>query len=139
MYNPSSGDAQGQIMDPSFDVKASREHLAARLAAQWEQAEARRRAALALVRAAIRQAGPGFAAVRRVYLFGSVLSPGQFRPDSDIDVGVEGELSAADFFGLWRAIEEDAPGWEIDLVELDRARPQFAERVRSAGELIYAA
>ncbi len=122
-----------------FDVKASREHLAARLAARQAESEAGRAEALAWARAAISRAAPGFAAVRRVYLFGSVLAPGQFRDESDIDIGVEGELSADDFFGLWRAIEEDAPGWEVDLVELDKTHVHFAERVRLEGELVYEA
>ncbi len=122
----------------AFDVKASREHLAARLAAQQAEAEAGRVEALAWARAAISRAAPGFA-VRRMYLFGSVLTPGPFRDDSDIDIGVEGELSADDFFGLWRTIEEDAPAWEVDLVELDRARVHFADRVRLQGELVYEA
>ena len=64
---------------------------------------------------------------------------GAFRRDSDIDVGVEGELTAEDFFALWREIEAAAPGWEVDLVELDRSRVHFAERVRQEVELVYAA
>ena len=123
----------------TFDVQASREHLAARLAQQYEQAEARRLAALDAARCAIRRAGPRFTSVRRAYLFGSVLLPGQFRPDSDIDVGIEGKLEAEDFFGLWRAIEEGAPGWQVELVELDRTRVPFAGRVRLEGELVYEA
>lgn len=123
----------------TFDVQASREHLAARLAQQYEQAEARRLAALDAARHAIRRAGPRFTRVRRAYLFGSLLLPGQFRPDSDIDVGIEGKLEAEDFFGLWRAIEEHAPGWQAELVELDRTRAQFADRVRIEGELVYEA
>ncbi len=123
----------------AFDLKASREHLAARLARQHDQAERARSAALAAARAAIMQAAPRYPTVRRVYLFGSVLTPGQFRPDSDIDVGVEGDLGVEGFFGLWRAIEDETPGWQVDLVELDRARIPFADRVRLEGELVYAA
>ena len=123
----------------TFDVQASREHLAARLAQQYEQAEARRLAALDAARHAIRRAVPRFTGVHRSYLFGSVLLPGQFRPDSDIDVGIEGKLEAEDFFGLWRAIEEGAPGWQVELVELDRTRVPFAGRVRLEGELVYEA
>jgi predicted nucleotidyltransferase len=122
----------------AIDIVASREHLAARLADRRKQAEAQRLVALTFARSAILQAAPGFPSVRRVYLFGSVLAPGQFRPDSDIDVGVEGDLGAGDFWGFWRALEEDGPAWEIDLVELDRARSYFAERVRLEGELVYA-
>lgn len=123
----------------TFDVRASREYLAVRFAAKREQAEARRFAALDAIRHAILRAGPLFTSVKRIFLFGSILSAGQFRPDSDIDVGVEGDLGADEFFGLWRALEQEAPGWQVDLVELDRARVHFADRVRLEGELIYEA
>jgi len=65
-----------------------------------------------------------------------VLRPGALRSTSDIDLAVEGRLSAGEYFALWRELERAAVGWPIDLVELDRDL-RFAARVREQGELIY--
>ena len=72
-------------------------------------------------------------------VLGGSRARGTHRPDSDIDVGIEGKLEAEGFFGLWQAIEEGAPGWQVELVELDRTRAPFADRVRIEGELVYEA
>jgi hypothetical protein len=40
-------------------------------------------------RAAILQLASQFSAIRAVYLFGSVLSPDRFRPDSGVDVAID--------------------------------------------------
>jgi predicted nucleotidyltransferase len=123
----------------SFDTKASAAALEARLTAARAPLEARRKRALAVMQHALPRAGSQVATVRRLYLFGSVLIPGAFRSHSDVDVGVEGALSADEFFSLWRAIEDAAPGWEVDLVELDHSRVHFADRVRTEGMLVYEA
>lgn len=74
--------------------------------------EHRRQEALAAIRQAIRAAAPSYPAVQRVYVFGSVTRPGAFRPDSDIDVGVE-RLDAGACFDLWRDLEQAVPSrWE---------------------------
>ena len=91
---------------------------------------------LQAMRAAIHAVLPSFPAVRRVYLFGSVLRSGAMRAVSDVDVAVEGELSAEEYFALWRELERAAPGWAIDLVEIERT-PRLAARIRETGELIY--
>lgn len=122
-----------------IDPQRAAAALAARFAETRGQQEARREAALASMRRGLPLAAARVPAVRRLYLFGSVLIPGAFRSDSDIDVGVDGDLSADEFFALWREIDDAAPGWETDLVELDRARVHFADRVRKEGELVYAA
>ena len=69
-------------------------------------------------------------------MFGSVLRPGAMRLTSDIDIAIEGRLSAKDYFALWRQLEHAAAGWPIELVELDKDL-HFAARVRETGELIY--
>ncbi len=93
-------------------------------------------AARASARAAIPVVASRCPAIRRAYIFGSVTRPGAFRADSDIDVAVEGELSADAYFSLWRDLEAALPGWEVDLVELDQDI-YFATRVRESGELAY--
>jgi predicted nucleotidyltransferase len=71
----------------------------------------------------------------RIYLFGSVVRPGAFRLDSDVDAGVEG-ADAQDYFALWRDLEREAPEWTIDLREVS-GNPPFAERVRATGIPLY--
>jgi predicted nucleotidyltransferase len=58
------------------------------------------------------------------------------RSDSDVDVAIEGDLSAEAYFALWRELERAIPGRPVEIVEL-RQGLHFAERVRQTGELIY--
>jgi predicted nucleotidyltransferase len=120
----------------AFDVAACREHLRVRQEREYQAREQRRQAALKALRIAAHSVLPRFPSVRRAYLFGSVLRPGALRSTSDIDVAIEGRLNAEEYFALWRELEQAAPGWLIDLVELDRDL-RFATTVRERGELVY--
>lgn len=73
--------------------------------------------------------------VDRVYLFGSIIQPDKFRPDSDIDVAVEG-LAEGDYFPALAALNNRTPFW-VDLVTLENAPKSLEERVRREGVLIY--
>jgi len=66
-------------------------------------------------------------------LFGSLAS-GRFRPDSDIDLAVEG-LAAASFF---RALAQASrlSLFPLDLKPLEDLAPHFKARVRQTGEEI---
>lgn len=119
-----------------FDPSVVRAYLTSRQERAYRAAEQRRQAALSAIRAAARAVFPHFPGVRRAYVFGSALRPGAMRLDSDIDIAVEGALSAEEYFALWRELEHTASDWTIDLVELDRA-VRFADRVREEGMLIY--
>jgi predicted nucleotidyltransferase len=119
----------------NFDLAASREYLTARQERERRVAEQRRQAALRAIRAAARAVFPRFPGVRRAYVFGSALHPGAMRADSDIDIAIEGALSAEGYFALWRDLEHAASDRTIDLVELDR-EVRFADRVRKEGMLI---
>jgi predicted nucleotidyltransferase len=68
-----------------------REYHARRERQIRDEREALRLRVLEQAREAIRQVAPRFPAVRAVYLFGSILHPGRFRPDSDVDVALDGE------------------------------------------------
>ncbi len=57
------------------------------------------------------------------------------RPDSDVDVAIEGDLSAEEYFALWRELEE-ASGEVIDLRELNKDLP-LTWRIQEVGELVY--
>ncbi|MGH7597762.1 MAG: nucleotidyltransferase family protein [bacterium] len=78
-------------------------------------------------------------AVRAVYLFGSVAWPERFHADSDIDLAVEGlpdEKYMRALTELWRVLPA---GCELNLVPLESAFPELAERVRREGIVLYAA
>jgi predicted nucleotidyltransferase len=78
-------------------------------------------------------------AVRAVYLFGSVAWPERFHADSDIDLAVEGlpdEEYMRALTELWRLLPV---GCELNLVPLESAFPELAERVRREGVVLYAA
>jgi len=96
---------------------------------------ARRAAAERAVTQAVRRVVAAFPSVRRVFLFGSVIRENAFRADSDVDLGIEG-LGVEDYFAIWRAIEEAAPDWVIDVRDITQPS-LFADRVRAAGKLIY--
>ena len=99
-----------------FDVAACRAHLRTRQEQEYRVRETRRQAALQSVCVAARSVLPRFPRVRRAYLFGSVLRPGSMRSTSDVDVAIEGGLTAEEYFALWRELESAATGWLIDLV-----------------------
>jgi predicted nucleotidyltransferase len=85
------------------------------------------------VREAVARLAPGEPAIRAVYAFGSLLQPGRFRPDSDVDLAVDCDDPEAES-RLWRALEE-ALGRAVDLRPRQGA---VARAVATAGELCYA-
>ncbi len=120
----------------AFDLAASRAYLKFRQERAYQVAEQLRQAALHAVYRAARLVLPRFPGVERAYVFGSVLRPGAMHAGSDIDVAIEGMLSAEEYFALWRALESELSEWTVDLVELDQ-EVRFADRVREQGALIY--
>jgi predicted nucleotidyltransferase len=113
-------------------IEASRQYHRERDAKRRAEREAYRHEWLERVRTAIRQVAPTIPAVRRAYLFGSLMQAGRFRPDSDIDVAVEcSDLEQESLF--WRGLER-ALQREVDV------RP-YVEPITQAvawyGELVY--
>jgi predicted nucleotidyltransferase len=94
-----------------IDVRAARAYLEAREQQQLHEREARRERAAQAARAAVRAVMPYFPSVAKAYLFGSVTRPGAMRRDSDIDIAIEGHLTAEEYFALWRDLERAMPGW----------------------------
>lgn len=87
---------------------------------------------IARLKEALQEVAPLFP-VERVYLYGST-SSGRRRPDSDLDLAVEGALAPGELFNLWceldRLMEQ-----EIDLREM--AGLPFREKVQREGILLY--
>ena len=119
----------------SFDLQKCRENFLKRQAARYAAREALRQRAKGAALEAILRIISRYPQVKQVYLFGSVVQPGQFHEESDIDIAVAGTDAAA-YFDLWRALEEGCPGWMIDLREIN-APSHFSDVVRQTGELIY--
>lgn len=110
----------------AFDQRAR-----ARLQANEKQRQQARQA----VREAIYTVAPRYPTVWRVYLFGSVIRPGAFGADSDVDVGIEGANMAL-CFDIWRDLEQAVSEWNLDVRSLDN-QDAFARRIRQKGELVY--
>lgn len=117
------------------NIQDYRQSYQARLRRDFNQREIIRdkakKAVLATAPAIITQ----YPSVKAGYLFGSILRPGAFRPDSDIDIAIEGG-TAEDYFALWRDLQEALPDWLIDLRDLP-PHTQFTQRVYETGEKIY--
>ena len=120
----------------TFDIAACRVRLHAQQAYQYQTREQQRLAVLQSLCDTAQSVFSRFPHIQRAYLFGSVLRPGALRVTSDIDIAVEGRLTAEDYFALWRAWERVVGYRSIDLLELDRDI-HFADRVRAQGLLIY--
>ena len=72
----------------------------------------------------------------RVWQWGSLLDRASFTEVSDIDVAVEGMGSAEAFFSLWTRARKltDLP---LDIVEMERIEPEFADLIRRHGRLVH--
>jgi predicted nucleotidyltransferase len=82
--------------------------------------------------AAIRRLAPDFPALRVVYLFGSLVQPGRFKPESDIDAAVVSDDAAVES-RFWQALEAEL---ECD-VDLRPYQGAVAWMVSSYGECVY--
>lgn len=111
---------------------AAREHYRRRKAQRHAQRERERLAWLARAQEAILRLAPCHPGVQEVYLFGSLLQPGRFRPDSDIDVAVICESLEAES-AFWRALEHEL---QRD-VDVRPATGAVAEAIASGGMRVY--
>jgi predicted nucleotidyltransferase len=114
------------------DFRAARQYYRRREAQRRAQREAERQQWLQRVREAISRLALDYPGVRRAVLFGSLVKPGRFRPDSDIDIAVECDTLEVES-AFWRALERDL-GRDVDVRPLAGA---VAEAVASGGEQVY--
>jgi len=113
-------------------LRPFREYHARRDRELRQEREALRLEVLERAREAIRRSAPLFPAIRAVYLFGSLLQSGRFRPDSDVDVAADCDDIEVET-PFWRKLEE-ALERDVDL------RPRIgavARAVEQGGELCY--
>lgn len=69
---------------------------------------------------------------RRVVLFGSLAHAAWFRPDSDVDLAVEG-LKGDAYWQAWRLVEETISDRVIELVELETASESLQRAIQRHG------
>ena len=72
----------------------------------------------------------------RIYQWGSLLHRPHFCEWSDIDIAVEGLGSAERFFALYGDAER-LTRLPLDLVEIERIEPEFADIIRMKGVVVY--
>jgi len=85
----------------------------------------------AIVEMIVRQFNPN-----RVYQWGSVLRPERFRSYSDIDIAVEGITQPEAYFALLGKAQA-MTGFPVDIVQLEKLEPEFAEGIRREGKVVY--
>ena len=114
------------------EIERVRQFLINREEKQRQTKEMARQQVLAKLKEALEAVAPLFP-VERVFLYGSTLT-GRWRPDSDLDLAVEGDLSPEEFFGLWAELDKQLEQ-EIDLREM--AKLPFQEKVQRKGVVLY--
>lgn len=70
--------------------------------------------------------------VRRVILFGSLAQAVWFRPDSDVDLAVEG-LAAEAYWPAWRLLEEMIGERRVDVIEVETASESLRRAIERHG------
>jgi len=115
-----------------IDLEAARRYYYEREARRRARREAERQQWLQRAREAIQRLAGRYPDIQRVYLFGSVMQPGRFLSDSDIDVAVECDAPEVES-AFWHTLEHEL-GRPVDLHPLAGA---LAEAVIAAGELVH--
>jgi len=121
--------------EQQFDIAAARDRLA--LESQAEQTANRRlyeqasADASLIIKRIIEIAKP-----RRIYQWGSLLNPKLFKEYSDIDIALEGVNDAEVFFRIL-AEAEKLTRFPVDIVQLEKIEPEFANQIQEGGRLVY--
>jgi predicted nucleotidyltransferase len=71
-----------------------------------------------------------------IYQWGSLLDRNQFSEISDIDIALEGRMTAERYFALL-ADTEGMTDLPLDIVELAKVHPAHAEAIRTRGRRVY--
>lgn len=73
---------------------------------------------------------------RRIWQWGSLLDRSRFRDYSDIDIAVEGVDEPERFFKMFGDAEK-LTGLPLDLLDINRIAPEFAELIKEKGVVVY--
>ena len=74
--------------------------------------------------------------LKQIYQWGSLLNEKYFSEISDIDIAVEGVKSAEQYFQMIGEAME-LTDFPLDLVDIEKVDPIYAESIRKRGRLIY--
>ena len=113
-------------------IGLARQYHQQRESRRQTQREAERQHWLQRTREAILRLVPVHPEVRQVYLFGSLIQPGRFRPDSDIDVAIACDTIETESI-FWRELEQELKR-DVDLRPLAGV---IAEEATTRGEKVY--
>jgi len=72
----------------------------------------------------------------RVYQWGSLLRPENFRSYSDIDIGVDGITDPEVYFDLLGAAQAMSK-FPVDIVQMEKIEPEYVEDIKMYGRLVY--
>ena len=72
----------------------------------------------------------------KVYQWGSLLRPEQFRDYSDIDIAVEGAMLPEAYFEMLGKAQA-MTDFPVDIVQLEKIEPEFSESIRAGGRVVY--
>jgi predicted nucleotidyltransferase len=73
---------------------------------------------------------------KKIVQWGSLLHSDQFDENSDIDIAIEGISDAAAYFALLGDAME-LTRFPLDIVQLEKIEPEFAELILLKGKIIY--
>ena len=75
-------------------------------------------------------------APRRIWQWGSLLHRDRFSERSDIDIALEGLGAAERLFQVYARAEELST-FPLDIVEMERIEPEYANLIRTTGRLVH--
>lgn len=84
-----------------------------------------------IVKMIIKKYNPG-----RIYQWGSLLNKETFSEISDIDIAVEGIISAQTFFAMYRDADK-LTRFPLHLVQIEKIRPVYAKWIKRDGQIVY--
>ncbi len=117
------------------DIQKIKENLQkredAKKQARRERFEAATRDFDAIVRMIIDKYAP-----EQIVQWGSLLHPEQFDEHSDIDIALKGITDAETYFALL-GDAMDLTRFRLDIVQLEKIEPEFAELIMSKGKIIH--
>lgn len=116
-------------------IERARQRLCDRALTRARQCEAMQCQAVRDTQAIVRMLIEEYELVR-IYQWGSVLRPGEFREYSDIDIAVEGVTDARTFFRMLGDAQAMTQ-FPLDLVQIEKIAPEYAEEIRQHGKIVY--
>jgi len=71
----------------------------------------------------------------RLVVFGSLVHPESFGPESDIDMAVDG-IGWPDYLRAWNEVESLAPGFRVDLIDIGIVSDRMRLRIEQEGQAL---